>query len=265
MKAQAVSLQLTQLERILLLVPLAGGFVFGLFPFLLGGLFGQVGGFPGNDSYIYRLAGAATFGYAVGLFMGIRGGGWQPIRLVVIGTLVFNLASIFACSSYILGGGTDAIGYVILLASITISVITGWLLYSHRVDPIPPRDISQFDTIFATLAAIASGLFAFIGLFLPVVGSQLLGFKGTDVLLIQQAGAATLGYVAMAVMGLMSGAWTETRLPTVMALVFNGLAFIASVVAILAAEPLFITLFIGAASLFFAVASLAGLRRHGAM
>jgi hypothetical protein len=89
--------KLNKLERILLLLPLAGGLVFGALPFLLGGAFGRMFGYPGNDSFVYRLAGAATFGYAVALIMGLRRGDWAPMRLVVIATLTFNLASIFAC------------------------------------------------------------------------------------------------------------------------------------------------------------------------
>ena len=62
--------KLSTFERILLLLPIAGGLVFGVFPLLFGGAFGAVLGAPGNDSYVYRLAGAATLGYAVALILG---------------------------------------------------------------------------------------------------------------------------------------------------------------------------------------------------
>src|SRR5687768_11701464 len=90
-------MKLSGLERMLLLLPIAGGLVFGLGPLLLGGAFGAVLGAPGNDTFIYRLAGAATLGYAVALIMGIRQGDWSPLRLVVVATLAFNVASIYAC------------------------------------------------------------------------------------------------------------------------------------------------------------------------
>ena len=45
-------MKLSNLERILLLLPIAGGLVFGLGPLLLGGAFGAALGFPGNDSFI---------------------------------------------------------------------------------------------------------------------------------------------------------------------------------------------------------------------
>jgi len=53
-------MRLSSAERILLLLPIAGGMVFGVFPLLLGSMFGAILGFPGNDAFIYRLAGAAT-------------------------------------------------------------------------------------------------------------------------------------------------------------------------------------------------------------
>jgi hypothetical protein len=92
-------MKLSNLERILLLLPMAGGLIFGLGPFLFGSAVGAAVGFPGNDAFLYRLAGAAAFGYAVALILGIRQRDWAPLRQVVIGTLTFNLASIFAAWS----------------------------------------------------------------------------------------------------------------------------------------------------------------------
>src|SRR4026207_2453399 len=99
--------KLSNTERMSLLLPMAGGLVFGLGPFLFGGAVGAAVGFPGNDAFIYRLAGAAAFGYAVALIMGIRQGEWAPLRQVVIGTLTFNLASIFACVVGLWAGGAQ--------------------------------------------------------------------------------------------------------------------------------------------------------------
>src|SRR5512133_1964409 len=123
--------KLNSLERTLLLLPLAGGAVFGLLPFLLGSALGKLGGFPGNDALIYRLAGAATFGYAVALFLGIRQRDWAPMRSVVIAVLTFNLASIFAAVIEFISGDTNIIVYVILAASIAFVAISLWLLNRH--------------------------------------------------------------------------------------------------------------------------------------
>jgi len=256
-------MKLSSLERILLLLPTAGGLVFGVLPLLLGGAFGAALGFPGNDSFIYRLAGAATFGYAVALIMGLRQGDWAPLRLVVIGTLTFNLASIYACVVQIIAGDTNLFEYLILGTSIAITAITFWVLNRHAGVERPAASTSVWYTRFVILGTVLSGVFGLMPLFIPVLGAKLLGFHGTDVFLIRQAGAASLGYAVIGVYGLRSGAWSDLRLPLVMALIFNGFSFIASVIALFSGEPILITVVIGAASLFVTIVGIIAYQRKG--
>ena len=256
-------MKLSNLERILLLLPLAGGLVFGLFPLLLGGVFGAGLGFPGNDSFIYRLGGAATLGYAVALIMGLRQGDWAPLRLVVIATLTFNLASIYACVVELMAGDTNVMVYLILGTSIAITAITSWLLSRHSSNMKMESDVSTRYIRFLTLGTVLSGAFGLLPLLIPVQGAQLLGFHGTDIFLIRQAGAASLGYAVMAYLGIRSGAWLEIRLGLVMALIFNGFSFIASVIALFSGEPVLITVVIGAASLFVTIVGYIAYQRSG--
>jgi len=256
-------MKLSNLERILLLLPLAGGLVFGLFPLLLGGVFGAGLGFPGNDSFIYRLGGAATLGYAVALIMGLRQGDWAPLRLVVIATLTFNLASIYACVVELMAGDTNVMVYLILGTSIAITAITSWLLSRHSSNMKMESDVSTWYIRFLTLGTVLSGAFGLLPLLIPVQGAQLLGFHGTDIFLIRQAGAASLGYAVMAYLGIRSGAWLEIRLGLVMALIFNGFSFIASVIALFSGEPVLITVVIGAASLFVTIVGYIAYQRSG--
>ena len=256
-------MRLSNLERILLLLPMAGGLVFGVFPLLLGGAFGAVLGAPGNDSFVYRLAGAATLGYAVALIMGLRQGDWSPLRLVLIGTLTFNLASIFACLVQIMAGNSNLTVYLIFGTSIAITAITAWILNRHTGGERPAADVSVWYIRFLVLGAVLSGAFGLLPLLIPVFGAQLLGFQGTDVFLIRQAGAASLGYAVMSLVGIRSGVWTEIRLPLIMALIFNGFSFIASVVALLSGEPALISIVIGAASLFVTIVGTIAYRRRG--
>jgi hypothetical protein len=255
--------KLSNLERILLLLPLAGGLVFGLFPLLLGGVFGAALGAPGNDSFIYRLGGAATLGYAVALIMGLRQGDWAPLRLVVIATLTFNLASIYACVVELMAGAPNIMIYLILGTSIAITAITLWLLNRHSSIMKMERDVSTWYIRFLTLGTVLSGAFGLLPLLIPVQGAQLLGFHGTDVFLVRQAGAASLGYAVMAYLGIRSGAWLEIRLGLVMALIFNGFSFIASVIALFSGEPVLITVVIGAASLFVTIVGYIAYQRSG--
>ncbi len=254
-------MKLSSLERVLLLLPIAGGLVFGVFPFLLGGAFGRILGFSGDDGFIYRLAGAATFGYAVALIMGLRQGDWMPLRLVVIGTLAFNLASIYACVAQLVAGETHLIIYLILGTSVAITAITLWMLNRHK-RWVQKSELSPWYVRFIALGTVLSGFFGLMPLFAPVLGSQLLGFHGTDVFLIRQAGAASLGYAMIGVLVVRSGGtWLEVRLPLVMALIFNGFSFIASVVALFSSEPVLITIVIGAASLFVTIVGMIAYQR----
>lgn len=257
------STKLSNLERILLLLPLAGGLVFGVLPFLLGGTFGRLFGYPGNDSFLYRLAGAATFGYAVALIIGLRKGQWAPLRLVVIATLTFNAASIFACFLELLAGNTNILVYLILGTSIVIVGICLWLLNRHAGGEPSSLDVSPWFIRFITLGTMLSAVFGLLPLLIPVFGARLLGFHGTDVFLIRQAGAASLGYAVIGALGIRTGAWQERTLTMVMALIFNGFSFIASVIALFSHEPVLITLVIGAASLFVTIVGTIAYQRKG--
>ena len=257
--------KLSNVERMLLLLPMAGGLIFCLGPFLIGSAVGAAVGFPGNDAFIYRLAGAAAFGYAVALIIGIRQGEWAPLRQVVIGTLTFNVASIFACVVQLLAGDTNIFVYLILGASLLFIAITWWLLRRHGQAGIEQAEgtPSLWYVRFVTLGTVLSAAFGLLPLLIPVFGAQLLGFHGTDIFIIRQAGAASLGYAVMGLYGRRTSAWSEVRLGLLMALIFNGFSFIASVIAILSGEPLLISIVIGAASLFVTVVGTIAYQRKG--
>lgn len=255
--------KLNSLERTLLLLPTAGGLVFGLLPLLFGGAFGAAFGYPGNDSFLYRLGGAATLGYAVALIMGLRQGDWASLRLVVVATLTFNLASIYACVVQLMAGDTNLMVYLILGTSIAITGICLWILNRHADAIQAQRDVSAWYIRFITLGAVLSAVFGLGPLLFPVQPAQLLGFHATDVFLIRQAGAASLGYAVLAFLGIRSGAWIEIRLALVMALIFNGFSFLASVIALGRGEPVLITAVIGAASLFVTIVGYIAYQRNG--
>lgn len=257
--------KLSNLERILLLLPMAGGLIFGLGPFLLGSAVGAAVGFPGNDAFLYRLAGAAAFGYAVALIMGIRQGEWAPLRQVVIGTLTFNLASIFACAAELMAGDKNIFVYLIFGASVIFIAITLSLLNRHGRAGMKQAEGKPSDWYvrFVTLGTVLSAVFGLLPLLIPAQGAHLLGFHGTDVFIIRQAGAASLGYAVMGLYGRRSSVWSEARLGLIMALIFNGFSFIASLIALFSHEPILITLVIGAASLFVTIVGTIAYRRQG--
>src|SRR5207249_3537117 len=76
----------------------------------------------------------------------------------------------------------------------------------------------------ATLSAAVFGL----GPQAPAPFAALMGYKGTDEYVYRLAGAACFGYAVTGIQELRSLHWDDMRLPNVMAIVFNGLAFLAS-------------------------------------
>ena len=260
------SSRLTTLERWLIALPLAAGVVFGLFPLLAPEQFASLIGFPGNDPFIYRLAGAATFGYAVGLALGLWQGTWAAVKLVVIAVLTFNLASLYACGSEFIRtastGGTKPVVYLILITSVFFVAMTATLLYRHRQDAKLPPTIASWVVILIVIATILAATFGLTPLFYPQI-FKLVGYKVTDIFLYGQAGAATLGYAVMGIFELRSRNWPELRSPFVMAAIFNGVSFLACLLSIALSQPLFLPVLVAIASLAVTIASIVALRTNG--
>jgi predicted neutral ceramidase superfamily lipid hydrolase len=237
--ARGQATQLSGLDRILLVLPLLGGLVFGLTPLVAPRQFAQAAGAPGNDPYIYRLAGAATFGYAAALAWALLSNSWARARLLVIATLAFNVGSLYACGVAIAGGQANAPVYLILVTSVIIVVITGWLLYQHRSAPRPAPDIAPWLTWFLVAATLLSVPFALLPLFFPVQFGQYFGLQATggDLFVYRQGGAALLGYAMLGVFEVRSRSWSEVRSAAVMVVVFNTLAALVSIAVLLGMLP----------------------------
>jgi hypothetical protein len=86
---------------------------------------------------------------------------------------------------------------------------------------------------------------------------------GSDVFLIQQGGAATLGYGVMGMFELRSRAWEELRLPSIMALVVNAISLVVTILSALARESLLLPLVVFLVSTVATVGYLVLLRRQG--
>lgn len=246
-----------------LLLPILADFGLGLGCIVMGAGFGVMLGFAGNDSFMYRCAGAAAFGYPVGLVMALRQQRWSALRLPVIATLTLNVTSIFACAMEILNGNAQPIVYVVGILSVVIAAITASQLKRYAGEPRPAPDISPLLRGGLILGGVLAGVFGVLPLLIPAQFVQLFGLKGTDVFVIRQAGAASVGYGVMAFYALKWGVWRDVRISTTMALIFNGLGFVASVIAFFAGDPKFIVVLIGAASFVYTVMIAIALARDG--
>ncbi len=224
--------RLSGLERLLLLVPLLGALVFGLTLLLAPQQMAVAVGAPGNDLYLYRLAGAATLGCAAAMAWAIAGDSWARARLVVVATLAFSVGSLYSCGLAIADGQANPGVSIILAVSFIIVAITSLLVYAHRRAPRPAPDIARWLVAFLVAATLLSAPFALLPLFLPVQFGQYFGLQASagDIFIYHEGGAALLGYATLGVFEVLSGTWQEIRSAAVMVVVFNALAALVSLV-----------------------------------
>lgn len=225
-----------RLFRWLLVLLIAAGTFFGLAPFVAPGPFASATGFTGQDVFMYRLAGAATFGYAVGLALGFRAE-WAVLRIPIAATAVFNAASIAACVIAISAGDPQPTVYVILAASLVFTAATLYVLARPPVGSgvtapaaAASRDLAPWVT---GLFAVGTAAAAFFGLAALVAAGDFgvaVGYSGADDFVYRQGGAATLGAAVGGFLVLRGRTWQAARLPAVMAVTFNGLSVIAAVI-----------------------------------
>jgi hypothetical protein len=253
--------RLSRNESAFVALPTAAGFVFGLLPLLVPTQFASVSRFPGNDTYGYRLAGAATLGYGVALVLALREGRWTPLRPLVAATLTFNLASLFACGVEIAAGTATWIVYLITVASVLFVAGTALLLVRHGSPaPVHPDIGPVFTLLLAALSVVAllAGVFPLAA---PVQYGHFFGLRATDIFLYRQAGAATLGYAVLGVFMLQSRRASDIRFGVVMAVVFNAAAFVVSVIYAIGGGASFAPLVIGPAALLATAVGVAALMR----
>ena len=187
----------------------------------------RLAGLSGDDLLIYELGGAAMLGYAVALAIGARKAAWAPLRFVVFAAYAFVFLA------FIGGLVTFASGVVsgfVVVTSIW-AVITGWtlgqIIVGRRGTVARPRDAATWVVVVLALATLSAAVFG-LGPLVTGPFAALMGYRGTDEYVYRLAGGACFGYAVLGVAELRSLHWDDLRLPNVMALVFNALAFLAA-------------------------------------
>jgi hypothetical protein len=259
----APSSSLRRTERLLLLLPLAASTFVGLLQLVFPTLLASWVGYSGNDLYIYRLSGAATFGYAGALALALKEGKWPATRLVLLAFFTFGLASLYACGVEIFNGLAQPVVYVVLALTLVFVAITGTLLYTHRSLSKGSPDIAPWLVWFVGLAILPAVFFGLLPLLLPQVFSLLFLLKGTDVFIFRQAGAATLGYAVMGLFELRSRTWQHIRWSVAMAGIFNGLSLLASLLTLATGGPMVLALLVTPVTIGVISAVIVAFRRQG--
>jgi hypothetical protein len=224
--------------------------------------FGRVVGLSGDDTFIYELGGAAMLGYTIALAVGLRSPVWQPMRFIVLATYVF--AAITFLAGFVAFASNQISGFVVAVS--IWAVLVAWaiaqVLVARRGAVAGPRDVATWAVIVLGLATASAAVFG-LGPQLPGPFASLMGYRGTDEYVYRLAGAACFGYAVMGIQELRSLHWDDMRLPNVMALVFNGLAFLASIIELLAGRTTLLAVLVALAAGFFTFAIAAILVRRG--
>jgi hypothetical protein len=224
--------------------------------------FARIADLAGDDTFVYELGGAAMLGYAVALALGMRGGLWLPIRFIVLATYVF--AAIAFLAGFVSFASNQINGFVVLFS--LWAVVVAWalaqILVAHRGAVAGPRDVAMWVVVVLVLATISAAVFG-LGPQLPGPFASFMGYRGSDEYIYRLAGAACFGYAVMGIQELRSLHWDDMRLPSVMALIFNSLAFIGAVFEILApGRATLLAVLVALAAGFFTVALAAILVRR---
>jgi hypothetical protein len=222
----------------------------------------RIAGLAGDDTFIYELGGAAILGYAVALGLGVRGGLWSPMRFVVLATYAFAAVAFLAGFAALASDQINGFVVLVLLWAVIVAYALAQILVAHRGAHAGPRDVAGWVVAVLALATLSAAVFG-LGPQLPGPFASLMGYKGSDEFIYRLAGAACFGYAAMGIQELRSLHWDDMRLPSVMALVFNGLAFLASAFELLAGRGTLLVDLVALAAGLFTVALAAILVRRG--
>jgi hypothetical protein len=224
--------------------------------------FARIADLAGDDTFIYELGGAAIIGYTVALALGIRNRLWSPMRFVVLATYAFVAIAFLA--GFVSFASNQINGLVVTLSlwAVVVAWAVAQILVARRGAVAGPRDVATWVVVVLALATASAAVFG-LGPQLPGPFASLMGYKGTDEFIYRLAGAACFGYAVMGVQELRSLHWDDMRLPNVMALVFNGLAFLASVVEIFAGRATLLVYLVALAAGFFTVAIAVIIARRG--
>jgi hypothetical protein len=219
--------------RGLLFLQVAAAGFFGLVPLLFPQTFASWFGYTGRDELMYRLAGAASTGYAVAALIAlVTRLTWGELRIPVVATLTFNVAAAAAAGMVFVNGDRSQLPGFILVAASLFAVISAYWLLRNEGLVLPagaPFDVPfRIVIVLATLTAAVFGLFPLLA---PDRFATLFNLSGQDAFIFRLAGAATLGYAVAGVLELRSGDYRRIRLQNVAAIVFNALGAIVAVVA----------------------------------
>ena len=190
--------------RVLLGVQVLATAVFGLVPLLLPTVFADITGYTGDDTIVYRLAGAATTGYLVAAIVALASRTpWVDLRIPMVATFTFTSIAALASLGTLLAGDRHWIVVVVLLAATVFAVLAAYWLRRDEGPAAPAgRALPTEFKVVVGLATLSAGVFGLMPLLAAGPFASLFGLLGTDTWMFRMAGAACFGYATSGVLSL---------------------------------------------------------------
>ena len=104
---------------------------FGILPLLVPELFASVFGLAGVDTWVYRLAGAACFGYATAGIASLTAPGYREMRLQNVAAVTFNAVAAVSAMIAIVSGDGGLLAPVVAAAAGFFTVALVWVDRTH--------------------------------------------------------------------------------------------------------------------------------------
>lgn len=242
--------------KLTLAVQAAAALVFGLAPLIATAAYASAIGFSGDDPLVYRLGGAATFGYFVAPVLALAWrAGWRQIRIPAMATLTFTIGA-FAASAWEFANGArqPVVAFVIFAGAIFTVIAAWWLRRDEAPDEAPGQALSMPARAIIALATLSAGTFGLLPLVVPGPFSSLFGVTGTDVWVFRLAAAGCLGYATGGIASLLAPGYRLIRIQNLAAITFNALGAISAWIAVAGGNGGWLGPVVAAAASFFTVA-----------
>jgi hypothetical protein len=217
--------------RILLVVQVLVAGLFGLAPLVFPDTFAQLTGGAQSESVVARIAGAATFSYALMALVGLVRPRWAELRIPTIATFTFNLAAVAGALITLGEGDTRPIVFAVAVAATVFALLAGYWLYRNEGND---GDLGQrLEAGFRATLVLGTSVAIFFGaapLFMTRLFAEAVSLPTEDLFIYRMAGAAVLGFGVAGIFELLAGRWVPARVTVLGGVAFNALAAVSAAI-----------------------------------
>jgi hypothetical protein len=220
--------------RWLMAVQLLSAGFFGVVPFLSPGIFASLSGVSGREELIYRLAGAASTGYAVVALLALaRRSSWAELRIPLVATLTFTASAALGSGLAILDADlTPMVGFVLAAASVFAVLAAYWLVRDEGPTAPDRPALTPATRAILALATLSAAVFGILPLVAPGQFADWFRLDGTDSWVFRMAGAACFGYATAGFLEIRASSYPAIRLQNAAAITFNAMGATAAALAV---------------------------------